>query len=54
MLDNPTNDGVTPTATTMVSLYQTHCVGLRAERYINWAKRRTSAVSFLGSVTWGH
>jgi hypothetical protein len=53
MLDNPTNDSVTPTATTMVSMFQTHSVALRAERVVNWSKRRSSAVSYLGSVTWG-
>lgn len=53
MLDNPTNDTTTPTATTMVSMFQTDCVALRAHRFINWSKRRSTAVSYLGSVTWG-
>lgn len=41
----PTNP---PTATTvMVSLWQMNLVALRAERFINWAKRRPGAVQFI-------
>lgn len=47
MLDNPTNDTVTPTATTMVSMWQTASVAIRAVRYINWAKRRSNVVQFI-------
>lgn len=36
MLDNPTNDTVTPTATTAVSMWQTNAMVLRSERFINW------------------
>lgn len=53
MLDNPTNDSVTPTATSMVSMFQTNSVAFRAERSLNWARRRSSAVSYLSSVNWG-
>lgn len=53
MLDNPTNDTVTPTPTTMVSLWQTNSIGLRAERFINWQKRRANAVVFMDDVNWG-
>jgi len=53
MLDNPTNDVVTPTATSMVSMWQTNSVAFRAERILNWAKRRTSAVALLDEVNWG-
>ena len=52
MLDNPTNDSVTPTATTMVSFWQTNTVGFLAERTINWAKRRASAVAAIDSVAY--
>jgi len=46
--DNPT------TATTvMVSLWQRNLVGFRAERSINWARRRASAVAYLTGVNWG-
>jgi HK97 family phage major capsid protein len=53
MLDNPTNDSVTPTATSMVSLWQTNSVGFRCERILNWAARRTTAVAYLSGVAWG-
>jgi HK97 family phage major capsid protein len=53
MLDNPTNDTVTPTATSLVSLWQTNSVGFRCERILNWAKRRTTAVTYLSGVAWG-
>lgn len=53
MLDNPTNDSVTPTATSLVSLWQTNSVGFRAERTINWARRRAASVAVLTGVNWG-
>ncbi len=36
MLDNPTNNSGTATATTSVSLFQTNSVALRATRTVNW------------------
>lgn len=53
MLDNPTNDTVTPTATSLVSMFQTNSVAFRAERILNWSKRRASAVAVLDGVAWG-
>jgi HK97 family phage major capsid protein len=60
MLDNPTNassdlhaSAPAPTATTMVSMFQTNNVALRAERYINWSKRRAAAATVLSGVEWG-
>jgi HK97 family phage major capsid protein/HK97 family phage prohead protease len=53
MLDNPTNSSATATATTMVSMFQTNSIALRAERFINWAKARTTAVVFMDDVNWG-
>ena len=45
MDDAPTNP---PTATTvMVSLWQMNMVGIRAERFINWTKRRPGAVQYI-------
>lgn len=43
----------TPVATTGVSLWQTNSVGFRAERTINWSKRRATAVQVLSGVAWG-
>lgn len=61
MLDNPTNAVVgpggsplgAPVATTVTSFWQTNSVGFRAERTINWMKRRTSSVQLLSGVVWG-
>lgn len=43
----------TPVPTSLVSMFQTNSVAFRAERTINWARRRTSAVAYLSSVSWG-
>lgn len=53
MLDNPTNDVVTPTPTTQVSMFQTNSAAFRAERTLNWMRRRDSAVAWLTGVAWG-
>lgn len=53
MLDNPTNNSSTATATTMVSMFQTNSVAIRAERFINWKRRRPTAVAYLRGVNWG-
>lgn len=46
--------GVVPgTAASTVSLWQTNSVGFLAERTINWAARRPSAVAYLSGVAWG-
>lgn len=50
MDDNP--DNPTSASTVLVSLWQRNLVGFRAERTINWAKRRASAVAVLGEVNW--
>lgn len=49
----PTNNSVTPTATTLVSMFQTNSVAFRAERFVNWSRRRTSAAAYLTGVNWG-
>ncbi len=57
MSDTPTNAAAqpagsptAPTATSLVSMWQTDCIGIKAERYINWQRRRDSAVAFLKDV----
>ncbi|MBY9062309.1 phage major capsid protein [Sphingomonas yunnanensis] len=43
-----------PDATTvMLSLWQNNMIGIRAERYINWGKRRAGAVQFIDSANYG-
>lgn len=47
----PTNP---PTASTvMVSLWQMNMVGIRAERFINWTKRRAGAVQYIDAAKYG-
>lgn len=53
MADNPTNASATPTATSLVSMYQTDSIALRLHRFINWSKRRSTAVALLDGVGWG-
>ena len=36
-----------------VSMFQTNSVALRAEQYLNWSKRRSTAVALLTDVDWG-
>jgi HK97 family phage major capsid protein/HK97 family phage prohead protease len=51
--EGATINSVTPTAAQLVSLWQTNSVAFRAERTVNWARRRTSAVAYLTDVDWG-
>jgi HK97 family phage prohead protease len=54
MSDAPAHDSITPTgSTSMVSMYQTNSVALRAERVINWMRGRTQSVAYLTSADWG-
>lgn len=53
MNDSPTQDGSAGTGASLVSLWQNNLVGLRAERFINWSKRRSTAVAYMDDVTWG-
>lgn len=54
MSDAPTHNSTTPTAAQLVSMFQTNSAAFRAERTINWAKRRASAVALLDQVNWGN
>jgi HK97 family phage major capsid protein len=38
---------------TVVSMFQSNQIALRAERYINWARARATAVDFIYHVEWG-
>lgn len=54
MADNPAHSSVTPTGSnSLVSMWQTNSVAFRAERIINWSKRRPTAVQVLTGVKWG-
>lgn len=48
LLDNPTNLSTGATAATaMVSMFQTHSVAMKAVRFINWTKRRSTACQYI-------
>lgn len=53
MDDAPTNASNPVAATAMVSMFQTDSIALRAHRFVNWTKRRNSAVAMLEDVAWG-
>jgi HK97 family phage major capsid protein len=54
MLDGSlTQDGAAGTGASLVSLWQNNLLGLRAERYITWKKRRSEAVAYIDDVNWG-
>lgn len=48
-----TQDALTGTGIALVSMFQTNSVAIRAERIINWKRRRPSAVAYLTSADWG-
>lgn len=52
MSDAPTADGIAGTGAELVSLWQNNMVAFRAERILNWMKRRNNAVAVLASVKW--
>jgi HK97 family phage major capsid protein/HK97 family phage prohead protease len=53
MDDAPTNDASTGTGQSLVSMFQTNSIAIRAEREIHWIKLRSTAVSYLDDVTYG-
>jgi HK97 family phage major capsid protein/HK97 family phage prohead protease len=46
-------DSPPTSSTTLVSLWQMNMTGLRAERWINWKKRRSTAVGFIQNAKYG-
>jgi hypothetical protein len=54
MNDAPTHNSSTPTATSLVSMWQTNCRALLAERRFAVKQIRPSAVATLTSVVWGN
>jgi hypothetical protein len=43
-------DSPPTSSSNMVSLWQMNMTGLRAERWINWKKRRSTAVQFISNA----
>lgn len=52
MLDNPTNDASTPTATTQVSMFQTSSAAIKATRFANWRRCRDGMAQVLRLVAY--
>lgn len=52
MADNPAHNSTTPTPASLVSMFQTNSVAFRAERFINWARRRPSGVAVVTGAEW--
>lgn len=53
MSDAPSSSSATGTGASLVSMFQTNSVAIRAERWINWVKGRSAAAQYLRSVNWG-
>lgn len=51
MDDSPGGSSTTPTATQVVSMFQTNSVAFRVERFVNWQRRRNEAVAWM-QVQW--
>lgn len=52
MNDAPTGNANTGAGASMVSMFQTNSVAVRAERYINWQKRRPQAAQVITKARW--
>jgi HK97 family phage major capsid protein len=53
MSDAPSNQSANGTGASMVSMFQTNSLAVRAERWVNWVSSRSAAVSYLTAVHWG-
>lgn len=52
MEGQPTNNSKTGKGAQLVSMFQTNSVAIRAERFINWRKRRKEAVAYVSDVNY--
>jgi HK97 family phage major capsid protein/HK97 family phage prohead protease len=48
------DDGVSPASETSVNLWQQNLIGIKAERYINWQRRRLQAVHYITGASYGN
>lgn len=53
MSDTPAGNANTGAGASLVSMFQTNSIALRAERYINWQKASPTAVVWMDAVAWG-
>ena len=52
MSDAPAHNSHTPTGASLVSMWQTNSVALKAERYINWLRARDEAVVWIDAAAY--
>jgi hypothetical protein len=52
MVDSSSVTGIVGTGASVVSLWQTNMVGLKATREVNWKLRRTGAARYLYNVAY--
>lgn len=53
MSDAPAQSAASGSGASLVSMFQTNSIAMKAERYINWAKRRSEAAQYIDAVHWG-
>lgn len=53
MNDAPTQNGLTGGGASLVSTWQAGLIAMKAERFINWSKRRSAALAYVDNVHWG-
>lgn len=53
MSDSPTSQSANGTGASLVSMWQTNSIAIRAERWVNWKIARTSSVALAQAVHWG-
>jgi HK97 family phage major capsid protein len=46
------DDGNSPSATNSVNLWQENKIGIRAERFVNWVKRRADSTYYITGAAW--
>lgn len=46
----PTGTSATPTATTLVSMFQTNSIAIRVERIINWSRARSYGAGYIDNI----
>jgi HK97 family phage major capsid protein len=52
MSNTPQQSAVTGTGAQLVSMFQTNSLAIRAERMVNWARRREESVQYLSNVAY--
>ncbi len=52
MSDAPSSNSATGTGAQLVSMFQTNSLAIRAERMVNWARRREESVQYLSGVAY--